>query len=76
MSKPLPAGNVPQQKKSTSKSSAAKGREASHGVQAKRHQEERSRSAQDESGRLEMVFEERKTRMGRGQKVTHLSKRK
>jgi hypothetical protein len=76
MSKPIPAGNVPQRKKSISKSSADKGRKASHGVLAKRHKEERSDSARDNSGRLEKVFEERKTRMGRGQKVKHLTKRK
>jgi len=76
MSKPLPAGNVPQPKKSVSKASAAKGRGDSQAVQAKRHKEDRSTSARDNSGRLEKVYQERKRRVGRLHKITQLSAKK
>jgi hypothetical protein len=73
MSKPIPAGNIPQRKKSISKSSAAKGRKDSLAVQVKRHKEERSRGlSEDNSGLLDEVYKERKRRVGRLHKVTQL----
>ena len=49
---------------------------ASHGVQLKRQKEDRSDAVRDNSGRLEDVYQERKHRVGRLHKVTHLTAKK
>jgi hypothetical protein len=76
MGTPKPAGAIAGQKKSISKSSAAAGRKDSHAVLRKRHKEQQSMDADPASGRLEKVYEERKHRVGRLGKITHLSKLK
>jgi hypothetical protein len=69
MTRPKPAGAVPQRKKSVSKASAAKGREDSRAVQIKREKEGRSKEAHQNPRDLAEMYAEREQDTDRQRKV-------